>query len=426
MTNTMKQNNLPARAQPPFPDPMIESCVRVSGYICDMEGVTKRYFNRLLVKRKVSTLFSHAGKFMVDGSDVGHSIRSSDDSISSCDGSEYKKDSSDLPAQNERAYLICDRIRHAIYGQVYDGIVLYRSSPDDVWQMTSEKCAIKEMIWEKINEGRRHDCAENPRDEIAAMQHVVQCLTGIRDQEVSAHDTMRESKVIVPLDFLFDNLHLYSITPFYTGGEMYALLQNRNGFSEEESRYLLGNILDGLESLQKVGICHRDISLENILVDHEMACVIDMGMCLRIPFLDDEDNANILRNVDHRDRNEKRCLISSQPRAGKLQYMAPEVYNEEPFDGYAADMWAVGVCLYAMLTGGTSWEIPDKDDSYYHYISSGNLTKLIRQWRIPLSENAVDLLQQMLRKNPHDRLDLQQVRNHPWMDGHVNNPMEDC
>merc|ERR1739848_437456 len=124
---------------------------------------------------------------------------------------------------------------------------------------------------------------------------------------------------------------------------------------------------------------------------------------------------DILRNVDHRDRNKHRCLINSQPRAGKLKYMAPEVYNEEPFDGYAADLWAVGVCLYAMLTGGTLWDIPDKCDSYYRHISNGNLSKLIRQWCIPLSKNAVDLLQKMLRKNPHDRLNLKQVRNHPWM-----------
>jgi len=104
--------------------------------------------------------------------------------------------------------------------------------------------------------------------------------------------------------------------------------------------------------------------------------------------------------------------------------MSPEVYNENPFDGYAADMWSVGVCLYTMLTGSSPWEKPVKQDACFKHISNGNLTKLIRHWEIPLSKNAVDLLQQMLRLNPRDRLNLKQVRDHPWMDGRENNPMD--
>ena len=317
----VNQTDLPTRAQPPFPEPMIESCVRVSNNVCDRMGVTKIYRDRVLVKRRVSALFSHASKFVVDVDDIDISICNR--SISSSDiskGQHERRGVDNQDEDHERAYLICDEIHDAIYGKVYHGIVLHRSSPSDVWQMTLEQCAIKEMSWEKIKKGREHFWVENPQDEIAAMQHVVQCLADTRDQEISAHDTTCENKVILPLDFLYDDLHLYNITPFCTGGDIFTLLENREKFSEEESRYLLRNMLDGLESLQKVGLCHRDISLENILIDHEKSFIIDMGMCLRIPFLDDEEecDANTPRNVDHRDRSEQRCLISSQPHAGKV------------------------------------------------------------------------------------------------------------
>jgi len=118
------------------------------------------------------------------------------------------------------------------------------------------------------------------------------------------------------------------------------MLRNRTHFTEEESQYLLTDILDGLEWLQKAGLCHRDISLENILVNQGRTVIIDMGMCLRIPYLDDNvGDVDMLRNMNHQDRRAQRCLISSRPWAGKLRYMSPEICSEEPFDGHAIDMW---------------------------------------------------------------------------------------
>jgi tRNA A-37 threonylcarbamoyl transferase component Bud32 len=48
--------------------------------------------------------------------------------------------------------------------------------------------------------------------------------------------------------------------------------------------------MQGLENMQNAGLCHRDMSLENLLVHESGALIIDMGMCLRVPYL---DNVNI-------------------------------------------------------------------------------------------------------------------------------------
>jgi len=78
------------------------------------------------------------------------------------------------PQQNECASFICDKLSDAIYGKVYHGTVLRRSSPtDSVCQMTTSECAIKFMTWERIRKGSGHNQTENPQDEIAAMQHIM-------------------------------------------------------------------------------------------------------------------------------------------------------------------------------------------------------------------------------------------------------------
>jgi len=418
--------NLSPLDPPAFPDPILDSCVRISSNVRDRNGAIKFHRNAILIKTRDSAPFSlaRAGRFIVDNK-LADMEYSSNSSISYSSEGEIE-DVSERPQQNECAYLICDERSDAIYGKVYHGIVLRRSSLDNVWQMTADECAIKAMTWERIRKGFNNKQTENPQDEIAAMQHLMRHLNGAKDRQISAHDAMRETGVIMPLDFLFDFQQLYMITPFCSGGEIFGVLKRRRCFSESESRYLFRSILDGLDSLRRGGVCHRDISLENILIDHEQTFVIDMGMCLRIPFLNNEGgDIDMPRNVDYRDRSTQRCLIGRRNRAGKLLYMAPEVYSQRSFDGHIVDMWAAGVCLFMMLTGQNAWERPASHDKLFKHISSqGKLADiLIKHWHIPISEDATDLLQQMLFKNPEDRLSLQQVRDHPWMDGPMSNPM---
>jgi len=406
---------------PAFSEPILDCCVRINSNVQDRNGTTRFYSNAVLVKTGGSAPFSRAGRF-TDNDEVDSDDYSSSSSSSS---SSSDDETEDIIHENECAYLICDEIHHAIYGKVYHGIVLQRSRPTDVWLQTIEECAIKAMRWDAIRDGLARNQAENPKDEISAMQHLKQHLNDTRGRQISVHDAMRETNVIMPLDFLFDDRNLYTITPFCTGGELFGVLEDRRRFTEPECRYLLRNIFVGLESLQTVGLCHRDISLENILVDSEQTFVIDMGMCLRIPFLDNEEgDVDMTGSVDYRDRRAQRCLISRRPKAGKLFYMSPEVYGQRPFDGHAIDIWAVGVCLFMMLTGQVPWTKASPNDDLFRNMSAGYLADiLINHWRIDLSADAMDLLQRMLFANPHQRLSLQQARAHPWMDGPITNPM---
>jgi len=387
--------DLPTRDPPPPLEPILESCVITTNRVRCRDGTIQIFTDRVIVKNGQSAPFNLAGNFVDENDDDRTDI--SFDNVSDEENSRNYSQQ-----QNEIAYLIGEDIRDAIYGRVIRGTVLRRSSENDIWTETDEECAIKEMPWERIRNGQDRS-SENPKDEIAAMQHLMRFYTNdLTGQQVSATTAIRRTRIIMPLDFLYDHQNLYTITPYCAGGELYDLLDMSRQFTEEESRQLLSGILDGVEWLQRAGLTHKDIRLENIMVSENMTVIIDMGMCLRIPFLDDEQANEVPQPA-------QRCLMNSRPRCGKLKYMAPEVYSQQPFDGYAVDMWAVGVCLFIMLTGREPWNRPFMLDHNFR-----NFTNEV-SYDTNLSADAIDLLKWMLFLDPRKRLSVQQVRRHPWM-----------
>jgi serine/threonine protein kinase len=117
--------------------------------------------------------------------------------------------------------------------------------------------------------------------------------------------------------------------------------------------------------------------------------------------------------------------------------VAPELLRNEPFDGYAVDLWAAGVMLFTMLFGaGALFAAPVAEDRKFRMICEGNLRELVRErqasWDAPMttsseppspegasssgvSNSAVDLLQHMLRPDPSARLTLSEVVRHEWV-----------
>ena len=171
-------------------------------------------------------------------------------------------------------------------------------------------------------------------------------------------------------------------------------------------------ITQGLHYLQNRGVCHRDLSLENILVDEHNCLVIDMGLCLRVPY---NSNGNPTSVVDATAGTLRR-LIKPQGVCGKMNYMSPEILrNAAGFDGFAIDLWAAGVILYIMLTGFPPYDQASMADQRFQIIVEGALVDQLVNWDIILSGEAGDLLQSMFRLDPRDRLTLAQVMCHPWV-----------
>ena len=147
----------------------------------------------------------------------------------------------------------------------------------------------------------------------------------------------------------------------------------------------LVHVLDHLYNV--VGIVHRDLKADNILIDDEEAVKLaDFGLC------------NFLRDAH--------SFLTT--RCGTPTHVAPEVIKGESY-GPKADLWSLGIILYHMMTG----ELPFVDVSVM-----GVIKKVIEcepEYPDTMPVLARDLISRLLMKNPSERLSLDEVKSHPWV-----------
>ena len=160
----------------------------------------------------------------------------------------------------------------------------------------------------------------------------------------------------------------------------------------------------GLETLQCLELTHRSLALEHVLLQGSTVTLAHLEHVLRIPTAESD--------VVH--------LIEPQfPCGNNPQYMAPELLRQEAFDGYAVDLWSTAVMLFLILLGKNDvlFDAPVPEDRKFKAICiQGDLKgALVRDRTVSISEEALDLLQGMLRADPRDRMTLADVQAHPWV-----------
>jgi hypothetical protein len=180
-----------------------------------------------------------------------------------------------VPEDDEdRAYWVQRTIREAIYGRVLLAVILKKRDPSGAaadnaeWLVTSQLCAVKEMSWQHIRK-ERDRLAEDPVKEVAAMQYIkawhYTCnrqTTGssansnpasssaavsppaVEDCVSDSFTAMLETNIMMPLDLLSDDRHLYSVMPYCDGGELFERLDANERFSEAEARYWMHQVLN--------------------------------------------------------------------------------------------------------------------------------------------------------------------------------------
>jgi serine/threonine protein kinase len=254
---------------------------------------------------------------------------------------------------------------------------------------------------------------ENPWKEVAALQM-------IHSSENKGHN----NNIIHLMEALYDDRCLYEILPYYPN-DLYWLIHRElanGGLGEARARRYFIQLLHAIYVLHSQGICHRDISSQNLLLDSSMEnlILIDFGMCLRIPYSYPDDHYT--EDVTDSSAGTTRRLMHCQSHCGKLRFMAPEMYDcREAFDGLAVDLWSAAVVLFEMLTGRLPYQKPHESDPGYHdlmdekfYWDACNVNQ-VHSWGHPVSKEAVNLLKGMFRPDPKDRLTLAEVAAHPWV-----------
>eukprot|EP00511_Aplanochytrium_stocchinoi_P010717 CAMPEP_0204869086 /NCGR_PEP_ID=MMETSP1348-20121228/28535_1 /ASSEMBLY_ACC=CAM_ASM_000700 /TAXON_ID=215587 /ORGANISM="Aplanochytrium stocchinoi, Strain GSBS06" /LENGTH=400 /DNA_ID=CAMNT_0052022289 /DNA_START=625 /DNA_END=1824 /DNA_ORIENTATION=+ len=200
---------------------------------------------------------------------------------------------------------------------------------------------------------------------------------------------------ILPLLCVFENEHsIFSVSPLGGSSDLMEILSAfavayRAGFPEPVVRNLMRHAITGLIVAHNVGVAHRDVSLENMVVkDRENMLttpltIIDWGHCCGVHLRDGTSG--------------KFASIPHEGPLGKAKYMAPELLSKSRtvYDPFAADVFALGVCVFSLLVGRMPFKVALDDHGQILSKSASELLALLGLSQ-KLSKDAVDLLNKLL------------------------------
>ncbi|KAM4638951.1 maternal embryonic leucine zipper kinase isoform 4-T7 [Amazona ochrocephala] len=164
---------------------------------------------------------------------------------------------------------------------------------------------------------------------------------------------------------------IFMVLEYCPGGELFDYIISKDHLSEEEARVFFRQIVSAIAYVHSQGYAHRDLKPENLLIDEEHNLkLIDFGLCAK-----PKGGLGYHLNT---------CC-------GSPAYAAPELIQGKAYIGSEADIWSMGVLLYALLCG----YLPFDDDNVmalYRKIMRGKYS--IPKW---LSPSSTLLLNQMLQ-----------------------------
>ena len=196
---------------------------------------------------------------------------------------------------------------------------------------------------------------------------------------------------------------VYDIREFYFIIDEYCKYGNlydyfRFHFSEKQICILIYQILSGILYLHENEIIHRDISLDNIMVDH-----IEKDISTSEPYFFIKIINFSSAKAFNKDKNETQLI-------GSNYYIAPEVieenYNEK------CDIWSAGVILYMLIAKKPPFDGKDKE-VIYDKILDEEYNKHSRKL-LDFSDEVRDLIDKLLEKDMDKRPSAKEALNHPW------------
>uniref|UniRef100_A0A673WHF0 Serine/threonine-protein kinase PLK4 n=1 Tax=Salmo trutta TaxID=8032 RepID=A0A673WHF0_SALTR len=206
--------------------------------------------------------------------------------------------------------------------------------------------------------------------------------------EVEIQCRLKHPSILELYNYFEDSNYVYLVLEMCHNGEMSRYLKDRKmPFSEGEARHFMHQIVKGMLYLHTHGIMHRDLTLSNLLLSGNMNLKIaDFGLAtkLKLP-------------------SEKHFTMCGTP-----NYISPEVATHSAH-GLESDVWSLGCMFYAFLMGRP----PFDTDTVKHTLNK----VVLGEYDMPshVSQEAQDLIHQLLRKDPAQRPSLSAVLEHPFM-----------
>lgn len=185
---------------------------------------------------------------------------------------------------------------------------------------------------------------------------------------------------------------LYFVMPLIVGGDLSVRLKQKNdNFSEHAIKFYITQVLLGLKVLHNNNLIHRDLKLQNLMIDERgFLKIIDFGISRKLGTWGEK----------------------STTFCGTAEYIAPEVIMETGYS-FSADIWSVGILMYEMRFGVTPFKHQNKN------IQNSQICNEPLNWpsqaRQPRSAEFEQLVSSLLNKDKTGRPQTpDEVLEHDW------------
>ncbi|XP_063968051.1 MAP kinase-activated protein kinase 5-like [Lytechinus pictus] len=198
------------------------------------------------------------------------------------------------------------------------------------------------------------------------------------------------------------------------GGELFDRISKQKRFTERQAVILTKQIASAVLRCHNLNIAHRDLKPENLLLkdnsEDSPVKLSDFGFAkvddgtLMTPHFTPYYVAPQVLEAQKRQRREQKNLIQTSPR--------PYTYDK------GCDMWSLGVIIYIMLCGYPPFypDTPSRQLSkdMRHKIMAGQYEFPTEEWSL-ISDEAKDVVKRLLKVDPSERLNIEELCSHPWL-----------
>lgn len=193
--------------------------------------------------------------------------------------------------------------------------------------------------------------------------------------------------IVKLLDFFYNEYFYFMIFESVEGEQLLDIITKKGALEEKRARKYYTQILSAVNYLHLNSIVHRDLKIENILVDErDNIKIIDFGLS------NFYDNKQLLNTF-----------------CGSLYFAAPELLTGTEYCGPEVDVWALGVVLFVLVCGKVPFD--DKDLKTLHKKIKAAELNFNKDLSVPLQS----LLDQIIVNDPRDRMSMDEILNHEWV-----------